>query len=87
MLASGTLLWTASSNRIAVGREASETWQEQHYQCEHNDMFMGVAEEFLRILGDGQAPTCTIEDGARILEVMEAARESGDRGQSVALEA
>ena len=82
----GTIFWTESPNRVAIGREASETWEEKHYDCERNDMFMAVTEEFLGVLDNGTPPTCTIEDGTRILRVIEAARESSESGRSVALD-
>jgi predicted dehydrogenase len=44
---------------------------------ERNDMFLGVAREFLNMLnGRGIDQTCTLADGLRTLEVVDACRES-----------
>jgi predicted dehydrogenase len=78
----GTLLWTADPNRIVLGREMDESWQETPFDCQRNDMFVAVAEEFLAVL-DGQAPSCTIADGLAVMEVIEAARQSHAEGRLV----
>ena len=83
----GSCLWTESPNRIAFSREQTETWDETLFACERNDMFIGVAEEFLGVIDGEDASTCTIEDGVRVLDVIEAARRSHDKGQRVSLTA
>ena len=46
----GTLMWSADPNRIAIGREATQMWQEETFDGERNDMFVAVAEEFLEVI-------------------------------------
>jgi predicted dehydrogenase len=80
----GTLLWSESPNRIAVGRHAEAHWEEEMFSCARNDMFMAVAQAFLRVL-DGAPPACGIDDGLKVMRVIEAVRQSGAQGRRVAL--
>ena len=72
----GTILWSMDPNRIAIGKEWSQTWETIDYQCERNDMFMAVDREFMRVVDGGPVRTCTIEDGVEALSIVEAARRS-----------
>lgn len=75
----GTMLWTADPNRIVIGRDPSG-WSETHdFNCERNDMFVAVAREFLDSLTRKRGATCSIEDGERVLKLVEAARRSHAR--------
>jgi predicted dehydrogenase len=77
----GTLLWSEAPNRVAFSRDATGAWNEESFNCQRNEMFLGVAEEFLSIL-HGQAPrSCTVESGVAVLRVVEAARESNLTGR------
>ena len=82
----GTVWWTADPNRVAIGKDWSETWDETLYDCERNDMFVAVAEEYLEVL-DGRGPaTCTLDDGLNVMRVVEAARLSAAEGREVGLD-
>lgn len=90
----GAILWTANPNRVAVAvtpeagersGDADGTWNETNYTCERNDMFVGVAREFLGIARGEAKPSCTIADGERVLRVIEAARASHATGAVVRL--
>ena len=81
----GTLLWSDDPSRIAIGRGAAKEWEEETFACERNDMFLAVAREFLDVLG-GKPPVCLIEDGVRVLEVVEAARRANKEGCAISLE-
>jgi predicted dehydrogenase len=81
----GTLVWSAEPNEFRVGRSAEQSWQTTSFDCERNDMFVSVAEEFLRTL-DGDEPSCTLDDGLSTMRVIEAVRRSGDEGREIALE-
>lgn len=72
----GTIRWSAEPNQISIGREISHTWETIPYTCERNDMFIKVAHEFLSIMQGGSVKTCNIEDGVRVLRVIESARRS-----------
>jgi predicted dehydrogenase len=79
----GTLLWSAEPNRLAIGREPAQVWHEERFECERNDMFLGVARDFLRLIDGSAAPSCTLADGARVMTVIEAIRTSSAEGRKV----
>ena len=82
----GTLLWTASPNRIAVSGEI-EGWSEVHdFDCERNDMFVAVAKEFLDVLTGQPAETCTLEDGLAVLLLVAATRRSSSEQRAIFVE-
>ncbi len=81
----GTILWTAEPNRVAVGKEWSQTWENYEFDCERNDMFMAVGKEFIDILNGAEVKTCSIDDGVRVLSIIDAARQSSAEGHTVAL--
>ena len=70
----GTLIW--EPNRIKIGKGMDPAWEIEDFQYDRNDMFIAVAEEFLHVLSGGPVQTCTIDDGARVLNLIEAARMS-----------
>jgi predicted dehydrogenase len=79
---SGTLMWSADPNRIAIGREAVQKWEEETFACERNDMFVAVAKEFLDVIG-GAKPSCGLADGMSVMEVIDAVRQSSKTGKAV----
>lgn len=81
----GSCLWTETPNRVAFSGKAAEEWDETVYTCERNDMFMAAAEEFLGVLSGQNVTTCSIEDGVRVLDVIEAARRSHAEGRCIPL--
>jgi predicted dehydrogenase len=68
----GSMVWTDSPNRVAVGRD--QTWESTDFECERNDMFVGVARNFLDMCKGKSDPACALDDGLRVLRVVEAAR-------------
>lgn len=70
----GTLVW--EPNLIKMGKKMDPEWEVQEFDYDRNDMFVGVAEEFLKILGGDETPSCNIDDGVRVLTLIEAARQS-----------
>jgi len=70
----GTLIW--QPNSIKIGKEMDPDWEIEEFDYDRNDMFVGVAEEFLNILSGRSVQTCTLEDGIRVLKLIEAARQS-----------
>ena len=82
----GSLLWTADPNRIVFGGEAGGWSNTIDFSCERNDMFLAVAHEFIDVLNGRQTPSCTLEDGARVLRVIEAVRQSSAGGARIACE-
>ena len=81
----GSCLWTESPNCVAFSSSAANDWEEENFNCERNDMFASVASEFLKIVDGSKAPTCTIGDGVRVLDVIEAARRSHAEERQITL--
>lgn len=81
----GTLQWSYEQNCLRLGRSAGQEWEETRFTCERNEMFLGAAKEFLRLIETRQAPSCSIEDGHRALQVIEAMRDSAGTGRVVAV--
>ena len=81
----GTLMWSADPNRIAIGREATQNWQEESFTCERNDMFVAVAQEFLDVIAGSAKPSCTLAEGVKVMELIEAVRTSSKEGRAVTL--
>ena len=82
----GTILWTADPNAVAVGRTMEEEWERFTFDCERNEMFLAADREFVDVLNGGAVRTCSIQDGVRVLSVLEAARKSAETGQFVPVE-
>ena len=82
----GTLQCLFDPNAVRIGSKPDLEWKTEFFSIERNDMFVGVAREFLAMI-DGQCltPTCNIEDGLKALEVVEACRESQRTGCDVAV--
>lgn len=80
----GTLKWTADPNQIAIGSGVADWTLVENFDCERNDMFVGVAKEFLSVIRGCQA-SCTLQDGAQVLRIIEAARESSATGHVIQL--
>lgn len=81
----GTILWSADPNQTAIGRSAAQDWQREEFDCERNDMFIGVAKEFLDVIEGVPIATCTIQDGVNVLKVIEAARAASSERRGVSL--
>ncbi|MHB8066492.1 MAG: Gfo/Idh/MocA family protein [Desulfobaccales bacterium] len=79
----GTLVWSSDPNSIAIGKGMEKKWQVEEFRYERNDMFVGVAREFLEVLQGKPARTCTINDGVKVLTLIEAARQSNRLGKMV----
>lgn len=81
----GTMLWTIDPNQVALCREMEEKWVFHKYDCERNDMFLRVDQEFLEVIEGAPVRTCNIDDGIKALEIIEAARKSSAEGRLVKL--
>ena len=80
----GSLLWSEHPNRVAIARDAGGAWEEENFSCGRNDMFMAVAQEFLRVLGGETHITCSLADGRNAMRLIEAVRRSTAEGRRVA---
>jgi len=72
----GTILWSADPNQIAFCDTMEKNWDITTYSCERNEMFVKVAQEFLRVIKGEPVQTCTIEEGIKVMEIIEAVRRS-----------
>jgi predicted dehydrogenase len=82
----GTLLWSADPNRLAIGRQSAHVWEAENFTFERNDMFMAVAREYLDVVTRRVSPSCTLTDGIKVMELIEAIRKSSARGCTVRTE-
>lgn len=79
----GTLLWSANPNRISICKDADQHWETHDFNNERNDMFIGVAKEFMSVLNGGSPQTCTFDDGVKVMELIEAVRSSSNTGKTI----
>ena len=79
----GSLIW--EPNQIKICHEMDPNWEIENFDNDRNDMFVNVAEEFLKVMaGDVQA-SCTIDDGLKVLQLIEAARQSSREERMIKL--
>ena len=80
----GTIIW--EPNRIRISKQMDPEWETEEFSDDRNDMFVAVAEEFLAILEGRSEYTCTIDDGVRVLKLIEAARASSREEKVIILD-
>lgn len=82
----GTIQCLFSPDSVRVGRTAEPKWETEQFSIERNEMFLGVAREFLDLIeGRCGEVTCSISDGLKALEIVDACRESQRTGAEVLL--
>ncbi|RKE72314.1 Gfo/Idh/MocA family protein [Pseudorhodoplanes sinuspersici] len=79
----GSLFWSADPNRITIGKQSGQVWEEETFTCERNDMFVAVAREFLDVVAGRSKPSCTLADGIKVMDLIEAIRTSSAEGCTV----
>jgi predicted dehydrogenase len=82
----GTLYWRNEENSLRLGRSGDLAWEETQYTCQRNDMFEACIREFLEVISGERSPSCTIDDGVAVLQVIEAMRQSASEGKIVPVE-
>jgi predicted dehydrogenase len=83
---SGTLQCLFAPDEVRIGKTPEPNWEIEPFQVERNDMFLEADREFLDLASDrGQGLTCTVADGLKVLEVIEACRQSQNTGREVVL--
>lgn len=82
---SGTLIWTESNNSIAISGSSVSAWNVETFTEGRNDMFTAEAQEFIEVMDGAPPRTCTLDDGVRVLSLIEAARISSASGSLVRL--
>ncbi len=82
----GTLVYSYEENAVKVGHEGARKWEVESFDCERNEMFVGAARELLALMsGEVKQVSCSVQDGIRTLELVDACRESALTGKSVAI--
>ncbi len=79
----GTILWTASPNRIRYSNNWDQIWEDENFEFERNDMFMSLAQDFILFLDGKKKPLCNFEDGLKVMKLIELIRESDKTDRSV----
>jgi predicted dehydrogenase len=80
----GTIQCLFDPNEIRFSASTEPRWQTESFALERNDMFLNAAREFLQLVENSTIPqTCSIEDGVRALEIIEACRLSQHSGCEV----
>jgi predicted dehydrogenase len=79
----GTLTWSAEPNRIAFSSQWEQLWETEVFDYNRNDMFVSVAQEFLNVVNGAIPQTCTLTDGLRVMDLIEAIRESSKTGNTI----
>lgn len=83
---SGTLQCRFDPNELRFCNTCDPAWEVELYALDRNDMFMGVAREFLDLISGSRRPlTCNIGDGLGVLEIVEACRRSQETGEEIPL--
>lgn len=82
----GTLVWSADPNRLAIGKEMGQSWQQEFFHCERNDMFVAVAREFLDVLNGSSPVTCTLDDGLKVMKLIEMIRASSRDERTISID-
>lgn len=83
----GTLVYSYEENAVKVSGEQKSVWNIERYDCERNEMFVRVGQEFLALVkGSTASPSCSVRDGIAALEVVDACRESSRSGKAVLLD-
>ncbi len=72
----GTIEWNNEANQVRYFQVGAGQWHADHFTCERNDMFVAEARHFLEVVQGSAAPDCTVADGCRVLQLVEAIRES-----------
>lgn len=75
---------------VVVGDKGTAEWHydtvtvsnhpnmDKKFEVDRNDMFMGVAQEFIGILEGKMSPSCNFIDGCNVLQLISAIRDSSD---------
>lgn len=73
----GTIQCLFDPNSVRWSHAPDGEWQVESFAVERNDMFLAVAREFIGLItGSCNRLTCTLLDGLRVLEIIEACRQS-----------
>lgn len=84
----GSLRWDGLTGQVMVYRAGEKAWCELfRYQHQRNDSYQAEWQHFLACVSDSRTPLITGKDGLKVLEIIEAARNSAAAGSRVAVAA
>lgn len=81
----GTIYWSAEPNHILISENMNHVWDEKKFSIERNDMFISIAKDFISFIDEEVNPSCTYEDGIKVMSIVEAIRKSSKTGKKVYL--
>ena len=79
----GTLDWRFEPNCVRQCSTGAHDWTEEYYDLERNDMFAALTADFIKVMNGTGAIRCTVQDGVRVLRIIEACRESAKTGREI----
>jgi glutamate-1-semialdehyde aminotransferase/spore coat polysaccharide biosynthesis protein SpsF (cytidylyltransferase family)/predicted dehydrogenase len=87
----GTALWDFNIPEVrwfSCGKDsaAPASWNRIAYEFEANDMYIAEMVHFLQSLGSGTGPMIDLEQGRDVIRVVEAAKESSQRGTAQSMD-
>jgi len=83
----GSLQWNLSDGATRIYRAVVKDWEVYPLSetWERNVMFMEQMKHFLQVVLGETAPSCTLEDGVRVMRLIEAVHESQKNGRLIEL--
>jgi predicted dehydrogenase len=83
----GTVMWDAVDNLARIYNPASNSWETYAppHGFDRNEMFLEEMRHFLAIVRGEVSPSCTFEDGERVLHLALAIKESSKQGKTIKL--
>lgn len=83
-----SLRWDASDGATRIYRPESSVWETYSVPAgwERNTMFMDEMRHFLEVARGESAPACTLDDGIRVMKLIEAVQQSDSSGRLVSPE-
>ena len=81
----GTLQWSFNPNQIRFADTPDLMWTDSVFEGERNDMFLGIAREFLAVLNGQTDLTCSLSEGIETMKLVELCRESSRLGRMIDL--
>lgn len=77
----GSLRWDGIKGKISLFSSNHKKWQElEKYSCHPDDSYFSELRNFISCVNGDESPMVTGEDGLRVLEIIEAARQSAKAG-------
>jgi predicted dehydrogenase len=83
----GTLEWSWQDHRVRLYTAAAQAWTDLYGPglVDSNEMYLDELRDFLDCLQQHRAPRCTLEDGKRVLQIVDAVRQSAGQRRMIEL--